>query len=85
MPFTSPNCDTLLAREKQQVTFVVDSPYLMIWYYSTTHVTFDPAKFLSFCYVLNLAAKLELGTRPAKFRFGCQVFRSQYVFHKFLP
>ncbi len=79
-------CYTVLAgREKQQVTFVVDSLYRIIWYYSTTCVTFDPAKFLSFCQVLNLAVKLELGTGPAKFEFGCQVFWSQYVFHEFLP
>ncbi len=77
-------CYTVLAgKEKQQVTFVVDSPYRMIWYYSTTRMTFDHAKFLSFC--LNLAAKLELGTGPAKFKFGCQVFWSQYLFHKFPP
>ncbi len=77
-------CGTMLAREKQQVTFVVDSPYCMIWYYSTLCMTFDPATFLSFCHVLNLAAKLKLGMRPAKFKFGCQVCRSQDVFHKFL-
>jgi hypothetical protein len=33
----------------------------------------------------NLAAKFELGTGPAKFYLACQVFWSQYVFHKFLP
>jgi hypothetical protein len=41
-------CGTmLLAREKQwSLLFVVDSPYCVIWYYSTTRVSFDPAKFL---------------------------------------
>jgi hypothetical protein len=48
-------------------------------------VTFDLAKFLSFCQVSILAAKLKLGTGPAKFKFGCQVFWSQYVFPEFLP
>jgi hypothetical protein len=65
---------TMLAREKQQVAFGVDSPYTMIWYYSTARVTFDPAKFLSFWQVSNLGAKFELDTISAKFEFGCQIF-----------
>jgi hypothetical protein len=44
-----------------------------------------PANFQSFCQVSNLAAKFELGTGPARFYLGCQVFWSQYVFHEFLP
>jgi hypothetical protein len=32
-----------------------------------------------------LAAKFELGTGPANFYLGCQVFWSWYILNKFIP
>jgi hypothetical protein len=59
-------CGTmLLAREKQRsLLFVVDSPYQMIWFYSTTRMSFDPAKFLpSSCQVSKFLPSFELGSQ----------------------
>jgi hypothetical protein len=40
---------------------------------------------LKTCPISFLCQIFQLGMSPAKFELGCQVFRSQYVFHMFLP